>query len=85
MQTTQTDWHAEADRLKFDGRALIDGKRVAAVGGATFKCLSPIDGRLLTEVARCDAADVNAAVSAARAAFEDRRWAVNRRESGSAR
>ena len=34
----------------------------------------PVDGRLLTTVARCGEADIGAAVAAGRAAFEDRRW-----------
>ena len=58
----------------YDGRALINGQRVNAVDGQTFDCLSPVDGRLLTAVARCGQADVDAAVTAARAAFEDKRW-----------
>ncbi len=59
---------------QFDGRALINGQRVDARDGATFDCISPVDGRLLTVVARCGQADVDAAVAAGRAAFEDRRW-----------
>jgi gamma-glutamyl-gamma-aminobutyraldehyde dehydrogenase/4-guanidinobutyraldehyde dehydrogenase/NAD-dependent aldehyde dehydrogenase len=59
----------------FDGRAVINGERVAARDGQTFDCLSPVDGRLLTQVARCGESDIDAAVAAARAAFEDRRWA----------
>ena len=59
----------------FDGRALINGERVAARDGQTFDCISPVDGRLLTQVARCGQNDIDAAVAAARAAFEDRRWA----------
>jgi 4-guanidinobutyraldehyde dehydrogenase/NAD-dependent aldehyde dehydrogenase len=59
----------------FDGRAFINGDRVAALDGQTFDCISPVDGRLLTTVARSGEADINAAVAAARAAFEDRRWA----------
>lgn len=58
----------------FDGRALINGRRVGAADGQLFDCISPVDGRVLTQVARCGAADVDAAVSAARAAFEDKRW-----------
>jgi len=58
----------------YDGRALINGKRVAALDGQTFDCLSPVDGRWLTAVARCGQADVDVAVAAARAAFEDKRW-----------
>jgi gamma-glutamyl-gamma-aminobutyraldehyde dehydrogenase/4-guanidinobutyraldehyde dehydrogenase/NAD-dependent aldehyde dehydrogenase len=60
--------------LSFDGRALINGQRVGAVSGDAFDCISPIDGRILTSVARCAEADVSAAVSAARTAFEDKRW-----------
>jgi gamma-glutamyl-gamma-aminobutyraldehyde dehydrogenase/4-guanidinobutyraldehyde dehydrogenase/NAD-dependent aldehyde dehydrogenase len=58
----------------FDGRALINGQRVAAADGQTFDCISPVDGRVLTTVARCGQADVDAAVAAGRAAFESRRW-----------
>ena len=60
--------------LKFDGRALINGQRVWAQKDANFDCISPVDGRVLTQVARCDEADINSAVAAARTAFEDRRW-----------
>ncbi|MEZ0232034.1 MAG: aldehyde dehydrogenase [Methylophilaceae bacterium] len=69
------DWHARALALKIDGRAFIDGKRVNAIGGATFACFSPIDNRKLADVASGQAADIDSAVSAARAAFNDRRWA----------
>jgi gamma-glutamyl-gamma-aminobutyraldehyde dehydrogenase/4-guanidinobutyraldehyde dehydrogenase/NAD-dependent aldehyde dehydrogenase len=58
----------------YDGRALINGQRVASIDGQTFNCISPVDGRLLTQVARCGQADVDAAVVAARTAFDDRRW-----------
>ena len=58
----------------YDGRALINGTRTHAKDGQTFDCISPVDGRLLTIVARCGQADVDAAVVAGRAAFEDRRW-----------
>ncbi len=75
MGTTQTTWHERALALQIDGRALIGGERAWARSGQRFDNLSPIDGRKLGEVARCDAADVDAAVAAARAAFEDRRWA----------
>src|SRR5437879_6341599 len=75
IHMTNTLWHDRAAELQFDGRAVINGQRVAALSGATFDCISPIDGRKLVDVARGDAADIDAAVTAARAAFEDRRWA----------
>ncbi|MBI3228669.1 MAG: aldehyde dehydrogenase family protein, partial [Burkholderiales bacterium] len=69
------DWHARAAAIQCDGRALINGERVWAQSGAQFDNLSPIDGRNLGPVARCDSADVELAVRSARAAFDDRRWA----------
>jgi 4-guanidinobutyraldehyde dehydrogenase/NAD-dependent aldehyde dehydrogenase len=69
------DWHARAAALAIDGRALINGARVDAAEGGTFECLSPVDGRKLANVARCNSADIDHAVAAARTAFEDRRWA----------
>ena len=68
------DWRARAAELQFDGRALIGGQRVAAASGETFDCISPIDGRVLTKVARGRGADIDAAVASARQAFDDGRW-----------
>jgi 4-guanidinobutyraldehyde dehydrogenase/NAD-dependent aldehyde dehydrogenase len=70
-----TQWHERAAALEIDGRAFINGQRVWAVSEQTCDDHSPIDGRLLTKVARGDVADIDAAVAAARIAFEDRRWA----------
>ena len=75
MNDQTTPWHRKAAELTFDGRALIGGKRVDAIDGATFACISPVDGRRLADVARGTDKDIVAAVAAARAAFEDRRWA----------
>ncbi len=60
--------------LKLDGRAFINGERIAARDEQTFACISPVDGRVLTDVARCGVADIDRAVASARAAFDDRRW-----------
>jgi len=71
-------WRERAEALLMqgmvDGRAFIKGQRVAAHSGETFACHSPIDGRLLTSVARGTTADVDAAVQSARQAFDDGRW-----------
>lgn len=82
MNDATIDWHARAALQGHDGRAFIGGRRVAARGGGTFDCTSPLNGRVLTQVARCQAADVDLAVQAARAAFDDGRWA---RQSPAAR
>jgi gamma-glutamyl-gamma-aminobutyraldehyde dehydrogenase len=54
---------------------LIDGAHVPASDGATMDVRSPIDGQVLTTTAKGTAADMEAAIASARAAFEDRRWA----------
>jgi len=71
---TSSPWADRASHLRIDGRAFVNGVRVDAMDGASFACASPIDGRVLASVARCQAADVDAAVSAARVAFNDGRW-----------
>jgi acyl-CoA reductase-like NAD-dependent aldehyde dehydrogenase len=53
---------------------LIDGKDVPAADGATFAVANPASGEHLYDVAHATAADVDAAVAAAKAAFDDRRW-----------
>lgn len=54
---------------------LIDGKHVAASDGKVMEVISPLNGRVLTTVARGTAQDMEAAIATARAAFEDGRWA----------
>ncbi|HEX8606864.1 MAG TPA: aldehyde dehydrogenase [Pseudoduganella sp.] len=68
-------WHERAGALAIDGRAFIDGMRTWSRTGQQFDNRSPVDGRALGPVARCGAEDVEVAVAAARAAFDDGRWA----------
>src|ERR1700676_272183 len=49
---------------------LIDGKRVPAASGRYFETLNPATEQVLARVAEADAADIDAAVRSARAAFE---------------
>ena len=53
---------------------LIGGQVVPASHGAVMETLSPIDGRVLTTLAKGTGADVVRAVAVAREAFEDGRW-----------
>lgn len=71
---TRAEWEARAARLAIRTQAFIDGRYVDAVDRRTFDCISPIDGRVLGQVARCDGKDVELAVRAARTAFADGRW-----------
>jgi acyl-CoA reductase-like NAD-dependent aldehyde dehydrogenase len=69
------DWHARAGVLRVRNGLFIDGAFRPARSGATFDCISPVDGRLLAKVASGDEPDVDAAVASARAAFERGDWA----------
>ncbi|WP_137109579.1 aldehyde dehydrogenase [Rhodobacter sp. SY28-1] len=53
---------------------LIDGQSVPASDGGTTVVVSPIDGTPLTTYARGTQADSEAAITAARRAFDDGRW-----------
>ncbi|OBQ96453.1 aldehyde dehydrogenase [Mesorhizobium sp. WSM3866] len=69
-----TDFHAQAQTLKFETRAFIDGAYVAAQSGETFETVNPATGKLLANVAAGGAADVDVAVKAARRSFEAGTW-----------
>ena len=72
---TAADYRGQADALSIRGQAFIGGDFVDSASGATFDCVSPIDGRVLAPVAACDVEDVDRAVAAARRAFEGGAWA----------
>lgn len=55
--------------------AFINGRFVPAASGKRFAAINPATGQELAQIAACDGIDVDHAVSAARTAFEDRRWA----------
>lgn len=63
-------------------KLLINNKWVDSVSGKTFPTINPATGEVITHVAEADAADVDKAVAAARAAFEKGAW---RKMSASAR
>ncbi|MEM9580422.1 MAG: aldehyde dehydrogenase family protein [Pseudomonadota bacterium] len=54
---------------------IIGGEAVPASDGAMMDILSPLNGQVLTQAARGTKADMDAAIAAARSAFEDGRWA----------
>src|SRR5205814_1403921 len=64
------EWLESADSLKL----LIGGERVDAADGRTFETPDPSTGKTIAEVAWAGAEDVDRAVRAARAAFDDGKW-----------
>ena len=67
-------WLARAAALTIEGRAFIGGSYLAALDGATFAKISPIDGKVFAHVADCGEADIDRAVASARKAFESGIW-----------
>ncbi|HYF52535.1 MAG TPA: aldehyde dehydrogenase family protein [Planctomycetota bacterium] len=77
MSATATTTPVHPDVQKFlsaTHKLLIDGKWLAAASGKTFTSVNPATGDVLANVAEGDAADVESAVKAARAAFEKGPW-----------
>ncbi|HYH93078.1 MAG TPA: aldehyde dehydrogenase [Candidatus Saccharimonadales bacterium] len=72
---TTADWLARAAALTPRSEAFIDGRFVAAASGRTFDDITGRDGSRIAAVAQGDAEDVERAVAAARASFDDGRWA----------
>ncbi|WP_118135463.1 aldehyde dehydrogenase [Oceanicella sp. SM1341] len=68
------DWHGRAAAAVLPNRPFIDGAYVDSLSGETFDCVYPGDGRVLTQVASCNDADVDRAVASARRAFEAGSW-----------
>ena len=70
MTVTESRLALKRNELLLDS-ALIAGKRVASVGGATFAVRNPATGEILMHVPDCTAADASLAVDAAVNAFPD--------------
>ncbi len=71
---THQQWAERAKELRPTTGLFIDGRHVPAITGETFDCINPANGRVLAQMARGQAADVDAAVASALAAWGDRRW-----------
>jgi acyl-CoA reductase-like NAD-dependent aldehyde dehydrogenase len=74
LDRSHENWSLAADALDIESRIFIDGDFCSAADGDTFESRTPRDGSVLAHVARGREADVDAAVRAARAAFDDGRW-----------
>lgn len=73
-QRSHAEWLSAAEKLSIEGRLFVAGDYRDAASGETFESRTPRDGSVLAHVARGGAEDVDAAVRAAREAFDDGRW-----------
>ncbi|MFJ3486791.1 aldehyde dehydrogenase [Pseudomonas sp. NPDC090202] len=71
---TAAEYAAIAESMSYPSNAFINGAFKPALSGKTFATHNPATGAFLTDIAACDAQDVDYAVSKAREAFDDGRW-----------
>ena len=69
------DWIDRAGSLQPRNEAFINGRFVPAASGETYDDVTGRDGSVIAQVAQGGIEDIDRAVAAARASFEDRRWA----------
>jgi aldehyde dehydrogenase (NAD+)/gamma-glutamyl-gamma-aminobutyraldehyde dehydrogenase len=69
-----TNYKAIAKKLKFEGRAFINGKYVNAIDGKKFETINPATSEKLCTVAKCNHKDVDLAVKVSRKAFNSGVW-----------
>ncbi|MEN2424484.1 aldehyde dehydrogenase [Chromobacterium vaccinii] len=74
MARSHAEWKQLAAELKIEGRAFVNGEYRDAAEGKRFDCVNPANGAKLAEIAHCGEVDVEAAVKAARRAFESGVW-----------
>jgi acyl-CoA reductase-like NAD-dependent aldehyde dehydrogenase len=67
-------WHDRAKTLSLRTQAFIGGRFVDSISGTTFTRVNPATGERLADVAAGDTRDIDAAVAAARAAFDSGSW-----------
>lgn len=80
---TQEEIHAMVAKLELDGGKVstkvpcdpfINGKYVSCLSGERFPSRNPATGEIVAEIASCGTIEINQAVIAARAAFENGCW-----------
>jgi gamma-glutamyl-gamma-aminobutyraldehyde dehydrogenase len=71
---SQEEYQSIADSLDLPRNAFINGRFQASESNKTFTTINPATGKTLTDIAACNAQDVDLAVEKAREAFDEGRW-----------
>ena len=69
-----SDYKSIASKIKFEGRAFINGKYVNAIDGKKFETINPATEEKLCNVAKCNHKDVDLAVKVSRKSFNSGVW-----------
>lgn len=77
------DLNANNLNIRFPKQLFINGEFVDSEAGTTFDCFNPADESIICQVQSAGVSDVDKAVEAAAAAFEEGEWAnISARERG---
>jgi len=68
------NWSQQAQALRIDTRAFVNGKRVEATCNERFDSVNPHDGSIVASLPASSESDVNIAVASAKEAFEEGEW-----------
>ena len=71
---TSANYKDIASKIRFEGRAFINGKYVDAIDGQKFETINPATGDVLCSVAKCNSKDVDLAVKVSRKVFNSGVW-----------
>ena len=71
---THEEYSAIANSLNFPTNAFINGQFQSSKSGKTFETINPATGKVIAQVAACNADDVDHAVIKAREAFDQGHW-----------
>ena len=71
---TYEEYSAIANSLNFPTNAFINGQFQSSKSGNTFETINPATGKVIANVAACNADDVDHAVIKAREAFDQGHW-----------
>ncbi|WP_168454965.1 aldehyde dehydrogenase family protein [Sphingopyxis microcysteis] len=75
LEVAPVNWKSKAQEISFDVRPWINGRRIDASTSEHFATFNPANAVRLADLPACGTTEINAAVSAARAAFERGVWA----------
>ncbi|GAA5131780.1 aldehyde dehydrogenase [Thalassotalea piscium] len=73
---TKQEYSEIAKKITLPNKAFINGQFVDAQSGQTMPSENPATGEVLTEIASCDASDVNIAVANAKTVYESGVWSA---------
>lgn len=74
MTMTTADWHRQASEIAIDPRPIVAGDRTSIAAQSHFETINPATGKCVARYPVCSEEEVDRAVAAGKAAFDDGVW-----------